>query len=68
MHSESEYQKDVLDVPDDAPEADVLEQFQSSAGQEDDGDDTADVPVEANPADVGDQRRSVGGSDEDDYR
>jgi hypothetical protein len=54
-------------VPDDAPEADVLEQRQGSTVVDDrQGDDG--LPIEADPADVGEQRREVGDDDEDDYR
>lgn len=56
------------EVPLEAPEADVLEQYQSSGGSEDDEDRTDPVPAEADPADVAEQRQSVGGTDEDDYR
>jgi hypothetical protein len=55
-------------LPDDAPEADVLEQRQSSdRDQGEDGEDGG-VPIEADPADVDEQRREVGDPDEDDYR
>ena len=67
MNSDSDYENDVLDLPDDAPEADVLEQYQSTELDEDE-DTSAEVPAEADPADVEEQRRSVGGTDEDDYR
>jgi hypothetical protein len=72
MTSETDYEGSGVasipdEVPDDAPEADVLEQRQSSravvARPEDDG-----VPIEADPADVDDQRREVPEGDEDDYR
>jgi hypothetical protein len=66
MTSEPDYEgPDVDSVPDDAPEADVLEQRQSSV--RDQGDDSG-VPIEADPADVDEQRREVGDTDEDDYR
>ncbi|ADB34371.1 hypothetical protein Kfla_5358 [Kribbella flavida DSM 17836] len=57
-----------VEVPDEAPEADVLEQYQSSSGLEERDEPTGDVPVEANPADVDEQRRSLGEGGEDDYR
>jgi len=67
MTSEPDYEGPGFDsVPDDVPEADVLEQRQSSAVEghaEDSG-----VPIEADPADVDEQRREVGDADEDDYR
>ena len=68
MTSEPDYEGPGFDsVPDDAPEADVLEQRQTSTvvdgGAEDSG-----VPTEADPADVDEQRREVGDEDEDDYR
>jgi hypothetical protein len=66
MTSEPDYEGPGVDsVPDDAPEADVLEQRQSSAGE---GSDDSGVPNEADPADVDEQRREVGDPDEDDYR
>lgn len=68
MTSEPDYEGPGYDdsVPDDAPEADVLEQRKSSTVV----DDTADsgVPAEADPADVDEQRREVGEDDEDAYR
>ncbi|TDO35670.1 hypothetical protein EV643_12281 [Kribbella sp. VKM Ac-2527] len=58
-----------IEVPLDAPEADVLAQSQSPAALDDEDDDLdSDVPQEANPADVVDQRRSVRLDDEDDYQ
>ncbi len=58
-----------VEVPDDAPEADVVEQYQSSSGlDERDDAPVGDVPPEADPADVDEQRRSVGEGGEDDYR
>jgi hypothetical protein len=70
MISEPDYEgpgsESVTDtVPDDAPEADVLEQRQTSIR---DQDEDSGVPIEADPADVDDQRRDVGDPDEDDYR
>ena len=68
MTSEPDYEgPDVGSVPDDAAEADVLEQRQSSAVVDDRPEDSG-VLLEADPADVEEQRREVGGSDEDDYR
>lgn len=52
-------------VPDEAPEADVLEQRQSSI--RDQGEDPG-VPIEADPADVDEQRQDVADDDDDDYR
>ena len=61
------YENSYDTVPDDAPEADVLEQRQGSTVVDDRaGDDV--LPTEADPADVGEQRREVGDDDEDDYR
>ncbi|MFC5266994.1 hypothetical protein ACFPJ1_33160 [Kribbella qitaiheensis] len=58
-----------VELPDEAPEADVVEQRLPSTGDDPEpDDDSTDVPLEADPADVGEQRRPVGGSDEDDYR
>ena len=57
-----------VEVPDDAPEADVLEQYQPPAGLDELIDDDDELPAEADAADVGEQRREVGGADEDDYR
>jgi len=63
MTSEPDYEGPGYDsVPDDAPEADVLDQRQSPAP------DDSGVPIEADPADVDEQRREVGDADEDDYR
>jgi hypothetical protein len=68
MTTEPEYEgPGVDDVPDDAPEADVLEQRQSSTVVDDLAEDGG-VPIEADPADVDEQRREVGEDDEDDYR
>jgi hypothetical protein len=68
MTSETDYEGPGFDsVPDEAPEADVLEQRQRSTVV-DDRSEQDDVPVEADPADVEDQRRSIGDDDEDDYR
>jgi hypothetical protein len=58
-----------VELPDEVPEADVVEQRLPAAGYDPEPDDESlDVPLEADPADVEEQRRSVGGSDEDDYR
>ena len=58
-----------VELPDETPEADVMDQRLHSAGYDPEPDDESpDVPLEADPADVGEQRRAVGGSDEDDYR
>jgi hypothetical protein len=68
MTSEPDYEGGGFDsVPDDAPEADVLDQRQSSTVVDDRGEDSG-VPTEADPADVDEQRREVGDGDEDDYR
>jgi hypothetical protein len=68
MTSEPDYEGPGVDsVPDDAPEADVLEQRQSSTAADGRADDSG-VPIEADPADVDEQRREVGDADEDDYR
>jgi hypothetical protein len=66
--SETDYEgTDNEYVPDDAPEADVLEQRQRSTVVDDRSDESG-VPSEADPADVEEQRREVGDPDEDDYR
>ena len=70
--SETDHEGRTYDVsydslPDDAPEADVLEQRQGSTVVDDRTEDDA-VPIEADPADVNEQRREVGADDEDDYR
>ena len=57
-----------VEVPAEAPEADVLEQYQPSAGLDEVIEPDADLPDEADPADVDEQRRTVGEADEDDYR
>jgi hypothetical protein len=54
-------------LPDDASEADVLEQRLISTVV-DDRPEESGLPDEADPADVEEQRREVGDSDEDDYR
>ncbi len=80
MHSDSDYENDspevpddtskadVLEVPDEAPEADVLEQFKPSSDLEDHDEETTEIPAEADPADFDEQRRSLGVPDEDEYR
>lgn len=69
MNSDPEYD---IDVPDDASEADVLEQHLASSDEDETTDErtggSGDVPAEADPADVGEQRRPVGGQDDDEYR
>jgi len=71
MSSETDYEGpgDSQDLPDDAPEADVLEQRLAYTQV---GDRPVDEPLpdEADPADVEEQRRPVGDADEgeDDYR
>ncbi|MFI6833430.1 hypothetical protein ACIBG5_40380 [Kribbella sp. NPDC050241] len=68
MTSETEYEGPGFGgVPDDAPEADVLEQREDST-EVDDFTPDDDVPSEADPVDVEEQRREVGDSGEDDYR
>jgi hypothetical protein len=57
-----------VELPDEAPEADVLEQHQTPSGLDEREDEPAEVPIEADPADVFEQRRTVGGTDDDDYR
>ena len=67
MTSEPDYEGPAVgSVPDDAPEADVLEQRQSSSGGRPRR--GSGVLLEADPADVEEQRREVGDADEDDYR
>ena len=56
------------EVPGDAPEADVLEQYQSSAGLDAEEEPAGSLPAEADAADVEEQRRPVGDGGEDDYR
>ncbi|NUR96399.1 MAG: hypothetical protein HOV67_14210 [Kribbellaceae bacterium] len=71
MTSETDYEGpgDSGDLPDDAPEADVLEQRQASTVV-DDRSEAEPLPDEADPADVEEQRRTVAGTDdeEDGYR
>ncbi len=68
MSSDPDVPDSVVEVPDDAPEADVLEQYQPAAGLEELIDTEADLPDEADPADVDEQHRTVGEAGEDDYR
>jgi hypothetical protein len=69
MTSEPDYEGPGFEsVPDDAPEADVLEQRASSTVVEDHEEEESGVPIEANPADVDEQRREVTDLDEDEYR
>ncbi|MEU4289661.1 hypothetical protein AB0E63_15665 [Kribbella sp. NPDC026596] len=68
MTSETDYEGPAAgSVPDDAPEADVLDQRQSSTVVDDRPEDSG-VLLEADPADVEEQRREIGDSGEDDYR
>jgi hypothetical protein len=68
MTSETDYEGPGSDsVPDDAPEADVLEQRLSPTAVDNRPEDSG-VPIEADPADVDEQRREVPDADEDDYR
>jgi hypothetical protein len=68
MTSDPDNLDTTLEVPDDAPEADVLEQYQPEAGLAELIDEDDEPPAEADPADVKEQRRELGGTDEDDYR
>ncbi|WP_020385745.1 hypothetical protein [Kribbella catacumbae] len=58
------------DRPDDAPEADVLDQRLPPAGSDadDEREDDYEVPADADPADVAEQHRSAGEMDDGDYR
>ncbi|GAA1128060.1 hypothetical protein GCM10009630_27270 [Kribbella jejuensis] len=70
MTSETDYEGpgDFENLPDDAPEADVLEQRQASTVV-DDRSDAEPLPAEADPADVEEQRRGLDGTDDEDgYR
>ncbi len=68
MTSEPDYEGPAVgSVPDDAPEADVLEQRQSSTVVDDRPEDSGAL-LEADPVEVAEQRRVVGDADEDDYR
>ncbi|NIK57287.1 hypothetical protein [Kribbella shirazensis] len=68
MTSETDYEgPGDEELPDEAPEADALEQRMTSTVVDDRTEDSAG-PGEADPADVADQRREVGDTDEDDYR
>jgi hypothetical protein len=55
------------EVPDAAPEADVVEQHQSQSGDDGLDQELSDLPVEADPADVEEQRQVVE-DDLDEYR
>ncbi|TDU91626.1 hypothetical protein EV138_5237 [Kribbella voronezhensis] len=68
MVSDPDVPDSIVEVPAEAPEADVLEQYQPSAGLEEVIDTHPDLPDEADPADVDEQRRTVGEADDDDYR
>ena len=59
--------RDDENLPDEAAEADVLEQRLASTVV-DDRPEESGLPNEADPADVEEQRREVGDADEDDYR
>ena len=70
MTSETDYEGpgDSENVPDEAPEADVLEQRRASTAVGDRSEDEP-IPDDADPADVEEQRRSVDGTDDEDgYR
>jgi hypothetical protein len=68
MTTGTEYEgPDDENLPDEASEADVLEQRLASTVVDDRSEDSG-LPNEADPADVEDQRREVGDPDEDDYR
>lgn len=68
----SDPQETVVDLdaalPDEAPEADVLDQHQSPVGHDTRDLGSTDLPIEADPADVQEQRRAVDDAGEDDYR
>ena len=65
MTSETDYEgPGDSDLPDDAPEADVLEQRQTSTVV-DDRSEAEPLPDEADPADVEEQRRGLDGTDDD---
>jgi hypothetical protein len=68
MTSEPDGLDTSVEVPDDAPEADVLEQYQPPAGLNELIDTDDEPPTEADPADVQEQRRTIDEADEDDYR
>ena len=70
-----EPREDPLDLPDlgdelpeEAPEADVLEQHLAPTGYDSETEEPFEVPIEADPADVDEQHRPVGETEEDDYR
>jgi hypothetical protein len=56
------------DLPDEAPEADVLEQHLPPTGYDPEAEERFEVPIEADPADVDEQHRSVEETEGDDYR
>jgi hypothetical protein len=56
------------ELPDEAPEADVLEQHLSPTGYDPEAEEPFEVPIEADPADVDEQHRPVGETEGDDYR
>jgi hypothetical protein len=56
------------ELPDEAPEADVLEQHLPPTGDDPEAEERYDVPIEADPADVDEQHRPVGETEGDDYR
>lgn len=59
----------ILDTerPDDAPEADVLDQRLAPLADEEPAEEF-EVPAEADPADVAEQHRLAGADDDGDYR
>ncbi|WP_350273942.1 hypothetical protein [Kribbella sp. HUAS MG21] len=68
MTSETDYEGPGDEgLPDDAPEADALEQRRTSTVVDGRPEDSG-RPDEADPADVAEQRREVPDTDEDDYR
>jgi hypothetical protein len=56
------------EMPDEAPEADVLEQHLVPTGSDPERAEEYDVPDDADAADVRDQHQPVGDGDADDYR
>jgi hypothetical protein len=56
------------ELPDEAPEADVLEQHLPPTGYDPEAEEPFEVPIEADPADVDEQHRSVEETEGDDYR
>ncbi|MDX2969433.1 hypothetical protein PWY87_14575 [Kribbella solani] len=68
MTNETEYEGlGDENLPDDAAEADALEQRLTSTVVDDRTEDSA-LPTEADPADVEDQRHEITQSEDDDYR